>query len=181
MPKTTIRFSTFPRTIPPPEFVRSVVDVFAAHESQIATAERKTELKSDRVLAILHDGLVELGFDVEAGKRQSQKINRPVFFGENGAPRLQYEIDAYHPEWRCGLEIEAGRAWKGNAIYRDMIQALIMVQVDFLILAVANKYRYKMNGRAVASPDYENTVSVADAVFGHTRFTFPYNLAVIGY
>jgi hypothetical protein len=32
--------------------------------------------------------------------------------------------------------VEAGRAWMGNAIYRDLLQALVMVQVDHLILAV---------------------------------------------
>ena len=52
-----------------------------------------------------------------------------MFFGENAAPSLQYEIDAWHPEWQAGLEIEAGRAWMGNAVYRDLIQALVMVNV----------------------------------------------------
>jgi len=29
----------------------------------------------------------------------------------------------------------------GNAIYRDLIQALVMVQVDHLVLAVSNIYK----------------------------------------
>ena len=41
---------------------------------------------------------------------------RPVFFGENAQPELQYQIDAWHPQWLAGLEIEAGRAWMGNAV-----------------------------------------------------------------
>lgn len=181
MAKTTIRFSTFPRTAPPQDFVRSVVTAFVAHEDAIGTAKRKTELESNAVLGVLRDSLINLGFDVESGKRNDQKIARPVYFGENGIPTLEYQIDAYHPQWRCGLEIEAGRAWKGNAIYRDLIQALIMVQVDYLILAVPNQYRYNLKGRPVASPDYDNTISVVDALFGHSRIAFPYNLAVIGY
>jgi hypothetical protein len=56
-----------------------------------------------------------------------------VFFGENGQPALKYEVDAYHPEWKAGLEIEAGRAVMGNAIYRDLVQALVMVEVDNFI------------------------------------------------
>src|SRR5215217_7900285 len=71
--------------------------------------------------------------DVKAGK-----IERPVFYGENGIPTLRYEIDAYHPDWRCGLEVEAGRAWMGNAVYRDLIQAAVMVGVQHLCLAVSN-------------------------------------------
>ena len=79
-----------------------------------------------------------------------QKIDRPVFFGENGIPALRYQIDAYHPVWKCGLEVEAGRAWMGNAIYRDLIQALVMVQVEHLVLAVSNVYRYQSGGKAAS-------------------------------
>jgi hypothetical protein len=89
-------------------------------------------LTSDAVLAVLHPQLEALGFQVEKGKVREQKIERPVFFGENGIPALRYQIDAYHPGWRCGLEVEAGRAWMGNAIHRDLIQALVMVQVDHM-------------------------------------------------
>lgn len=83
-------------------------------------------------------------------------------------PTLKYQIDAYHAEWRCGLEVEAGRAWMGNAVYRDLIQALIMVQVDHLVLAVPNAYKYKTSGRSVSSTDYASTVAVATALYGHT-------------
>jgi hypothetical protein len=58
-----------------------------------------------------------------------------VFFGENGVPELRYQIDAYSPAWKYGLEVEAGRGWMGNAIYRDLVQAMVMVQVDHLVLA----------------------------------------------
>jgi hypothetical protein len=104
-----------------------------------------------------------------------------VFYGENGIPALNYQIDAYHPAWRCGLEIEAGRAWMGNAVYRDLVQALVMVQVDHLILAVPNSYKYRSGGRAVSSADYENTTAVAHVLFGHTRMKLPYGLTVVGY
>jgi len=122
-----------------------------------------------------------LGFDVEAGKLREQKIERPVFFGENGVATLRYQIDAYHPEWECGLEIEAGRAWMGNAVYRDLIQACVMVQVKFLVLAVSNAYKYKSAGRQVISQDYGNAVSLADALYGHSRLRLPFDLILIGY
>jgi hypothetical protein len=79
------------------------------------------------------------------------------------------------------LEIEAGRAWMGNAVYRDLVQALVMVDLEYLVLAVPNRYRYQSSGKPVFSKDYENTVAVADAVYGHTRVRMPYRLAVIGY
>ena len=86
-------------------------------------------------------------FEVEAGKKKEEKIERPVFFGENGVSEVRYEIDAYHSEWTCGMEVEAGRGWMGNAVYRDLILASVMVDVDHFVLAVANGYRYKTGGR----------------------------------
>ncbi len=138
-------------------------------------------LTSDVVLAELRPDLSALGFAVELGKTHGAKIKRPVFFGENGAPDLQYEIDAFHPEWRCGLEIEAGHAWMGNAVYRDLVQALVMVELEHLVLAVPNQYRYKTGSRTVISKDYANTCAVADALFGHSRIRMPYSLVVVGY
>jgi hypothetical protein len=175
------RYTSFPRTEPPQPFVEQVVGVFRQHEEQIGTVGLKKGLTSDEALAVLRPGLVALGFGVEAGKRAEDKIERPVFFGENGAPTLRYEIDAYHPGWRCGLEVEAGRAWMGGAVYRDLIQALVMVEVDTLMLAVPNTYKFKSDGRLIESRDYEKTVSVADALFGHSRMRLPYRLVVIGY
>lgn len=181
MSKPTVRYSTYPRTEPPPAFLRSVVDLFAAHENEISTVALEKGLTSDEVLRLLATDLQGLGFLVETGKTRTEKIERPVFFGEGGVPTLNYQIDAYHPAWRCALEIEAGRAWMGNAVYRDLIQASVMVGVEYLCLAVPNRYRYKSAGKPMESRDYENTRSVAEAIYGHSRLTLPYKLAVIGY
>lgn len=178
---TNIRFSTFPRTEPPPSFTSAVVDAFRSNERLICTRSLEKGLTSDVVLSTLRADLQELGFAVESSKIAADKIRRPVFFGENGEPDLQYEIDAFHPEWRCGLEIEAGRGWMGNAVYRDLVQALVMVELETLILAVANTYRYLTGGRSTTSRDYENTLAVADALFGHSRIRMPYRLIIIGY
>jgi len=181
MIKTTIRFTSFPKTEPPPRYGSEVAKIFTDHEKQIGTELLKKGLTSNEVLEIIREDLVGIGFEVEAGKLKQDKIERPVFFGENGIPTLKYQIDAYHPVWNCGLEVEAGRAWMGNAIYRDLIQGLVMVQVDLLILAIPNAYKYKSSGRNVISTDYSNTVSVADALYGHTRLRMPYRLIIIGY
>jgi hypothetical protein len=161
--------------------VANVANVFQKHENKIGTRKLSKGLTSNDVLGVIRSDLVEIGFNVEAGKQKEDKIERPVFFGENGQPTLKYEIDAYHSTWRCGLEVEAGRAWMGNAVYRDLIQALTMVQVDNLVLAVPNAYKYQNSGRLTISPDYDNAVSVAETLFGHSRFKFPYTLILIGY
>lgn len=184
---STVRFISFPQTEPPPPYIEQVVAAFRRHENKIATEHLDKGLTSDQVLAVVASDLKALGFQVEAGKDAGSKIDRPVFFGENGVPTRRYQIDGYHPEWRCGLEIEAGRAWMGNAIYRDIVQACVMVQVEHLCLAVSNAYKYNSKGKAggktkqVTSEDYRNTVSVVSALFGHSRFRLPYGLTVIGY
>lgn len=181
MSNITIRFSTFPRTEPPPEFVNAIAEAFAAHEAEIGTENLKKGLTSDAVLAVLSDDLQKLGFEVETGKKQSEKIERPVFYGENGVAVVRYEVDGYHPGWRCGLEIEAGRAWMGNAVYRDLIQASVMVEVEHLCLAVPNSYKYRSKQKDIASRDYENLCNLADTLYGHSRLRLPYRLIVIGY
>lgn len=178
---SSIRYQAYPQTEPPPKWADALVAVFKNHEDRISTEALKKGLTSDQVLGELRADLVALGFDVEAGKRKDQKIARPVFFGENGEPTLRYEVDAFHDGWLCGLEVEAGRAWMGNAVYRDLIQALVMVNVETLALAVPNSYKYQTGGREVVSSDYANAKSLADTLYGHTRFTLPYRLFLIGY
>jgi hypothetical protein len=183
MTKNSLRYSTFPRTKPPAAFIPAVVSAFRKCETAIDTNELAKGLKSNDVLTQLRPFLQKLGFEIECGKSRHQKIDRPIFYGENGIPGLNYQIDAYHPEWRCGLEIEAGRGLMGNAVYRDLIQALVMVNVDHLIIAVANSYKYQIttSKKQVISTDYVKTVAVADALYGHTRMKLPYDLTVIGY
>jgi hypothetical protein len=181
MANCTIRFTSFPLTEHPPEFVNPIVAVFRGNESKCGTLGLAKGLTSNEVLSLLRPDLKKLGFMIEAGQMKADRIERPVFFGENGSPELQYKIDAYHPDWKCGLEVEAGRAWMGNAVYRDLIQALVMVDVNHLVLAVPNRYRYTANGKSVVSTDYDNTVAVAKALYGHSRLRFPYGLTVVGY
>ena len=178
---SNIRFTSFPHTEPPPPYTAQIVQVFRAAELAICTRTLTKGLTSDAVLARLRADLCALGFEVEGGKKRDDKIKRPVFFGENGEPDLQYEIDAFHPKWKCGLEIEAGRGGMGNALYRDLVQALVMVELETLFLAVANSYRYKSGERNTISKDYDKAVAVADALYGHSRIRMPYRLVVVGY
>lgn len=69
----------------------------------------------------------------------------------------------------------------GNAVYRDLILASVMVDVDHLVLAVANGYRYKTGGRVAVSHDYDNATALADTIYSHRRLRLPYGLTVIGY
>lgn len=178
---THIRFSTFPKTEKPKNFALEVVEVFKTHLNRISTVDLIKGLDSDSVLAIIRKDLVKIGFEVEKSKKRDDKIYRPVFFGENAETTVKYEIDAFNSQWNCGIEVEAGRAWMGNAVYRDLVQSLVMVELEHLILAVPQTYKYKSNGKNLISRDYENAKNLIDTIFSHTRFRLPYDLTLIGY
>jgi len=114
-------------------------------------------------------------------KKREDKIFRPVFFGENAEAAVKYEIDGFNDQSKCGLEVEAGRAWMGNAVYRDLVQSLVMVELEHLILAVPQTYKYKSNGKNLISKDYENAKKLIDTIFSHSRFKLPYDFTLIGY
>ena len=107
-------WSYFPRNVRPPEWAVSFVKVVRAAGAKISTVEHKTGLSSDDVLKELAPGLVALGYAVESGKTKAAKIFRPVLFGENGAPEVNYEIDAFHDQLGIAVEVEAGRGAAGN-------------------------------------------------------------------
>ena len=178
---SSIRFTAFPLTKPPPSFVEAIAEVFRSKEPKIGTKQLGKGLTSDKVLAVLRPELESLGFEVERGKRKADKIERPVFFGEGGVPTVRFEIDAFHPDWHCGLEVEAGRGWQGNAVYRDLVRTSLMVNVEHFVLAVPNAYRYKSGGRPIIGRDYKRTRDLAETIYGHRRLTLPYGLTVLGY
>lgn len=77
--------------------------------------------------------------------------------------------------------MEAGRAFTSNAAYRDLIQASLMVDLDYLCLAVPIAYKFRSGGRVTTSHDYDNARAVAEAIYGHDRLRMPYRLLVVGY
>lgn len=69
---TTVRYISYPRTELPPEFASEIAQLFTDHESDMGTEHLDDGLKSDEVLREIRPDLVEMGFDVEKGKRQDQ-------------------------------------------------------------------------------------------------------------
>jgi hypothetical protein len=139
-------------------------------------------MESNDVLGVIAGGLQALGFEVEQGKQKAGKLPRPVFFGDEGTFLRTYEIDAFEPAEGIALEVEAGRATMGNAIYRDLIQGSLMVDTRFLVLAVPSEYRYKSGSRTAREPSYTKTYSVVEAIYGSPRLRLPFDgLLLIGY
>jgi len=139
-------------------------------------------MESDDVLRALTSGLLQLGFEIEQGKTKAKKLPRPVFFGDEGTFLRTYEIDAFDGNHGVALEVEAGRATMGNAIYRDLIQASLMVDARYLALAVPYEYRYKSGPRTVQERSYAKTYTLAEAIYGSPRLSLPFDgLLLIGY
>jgi hypothetical protein len=158
-----------------------LADAFAANRAQIDSFVTHAErMVSDDVLRVVADDLEKkLGFTVERGKKKLGKLPRPVFFGDEGTYLRTYEIDAFQAEEGIALEVEAGRATMGNAIYRDLIQASLMVDARFLVLAVPQEYRY---GSGTKEPSFAKTYSVVEAIYGSERLSLPFDgLLLVGY
>lgn len=175
------RWTYFPRSAAPPSWVDPVVDVFREQQRQIDSSSVQG-LQSDGVLAELASGLRALGFEVESGKAREDKIRRPVLFGDSGAERVSYEIDAWHGELGAVVEVEAGRGWMGNAIYRDLIRTSLIVGARFLVLAVMSEYRYKSSGRVQTNESFVLTRDQLDAVYASGRLSLPFEgVLLVGY
>lgn len=140
-------------------------------------------MESNDVLRVLADDLeTKMGFTVERGKKRLGKLPRPVFFGDEGSYLRTYEIDAFEPTNGIALEVEAGRATMGNAIYRDLIQGSLMVDAQFLALATPLEYRYQSGPRLAREPSYAKTYSVVEAIYGSQRLALPFEgVLLIGY
>jgi hypothetical protein len=121
----------FPARDRPPDWVEAFLGVVKSAKVSIDSTA-VSALTSDKVLAFLRPGLVGLGYEVEAGKKASEKIRRPVLFGEQGTERVAYEVDAVHDDLGILVEVEAGRGARGNAIYRDLIRASLIVGASLL-------------------------------------------------
>ena len=50
-------------------------------------------------------------------------------------------MDGYHKEHKIVIEIEAGRAYTNHQFLKDIFETSMMVDVDFLVLAVRNLYK----------------------------------------
>jgi len=175
-------WSFFPRNVRPPAWARSFVEVVQGVESKISTIERKTGLGSDAVLTELSPGLLALEYKVETGKTQAAKIRRPVLFGENGNPEVNYEIDAFHDELGIAVEVEAGRGAAGNADYRDIVRTSLILDARNMALLLPVRYRTSSGQRELVIHAYEKTRSQLDAIYASQRLKLPFEgVLLIGY
>jgi hypothetical protein len=173
-------FTYYPRWQRPPEWVAQLAAIFSEH--QPSTDSRSGATVSNEVLRMVCSSLIAMGFQTESSKSSDGQLPRPVFFGENGVPTRQYKIDSYNPDLRIALEIEAGRAVAGNAIYRDIVQMALLVDVDYAAVAVPLAYRYSSAGKPQQTEPYRHCMSILEAIYGGRRLDLPFQaFLLIGY
>jgi hypothetical protein len=171
------RWKYYPARSQPPRWVDEVVGTFAAARDAI-DSEAVRGVTSDRALAEVRPGLMAIGFEIEGGRSRADRIRRAVLFAEMGRPLVAYEVDGFHPEHRIVLEIEAGRGAANNADYRDLVRTSLMVDADFLVLAMMLEYRA---GRS-RTRSCEQTRDRIDAIYASERLKLPLvGLLLLGY
>ncbi len=122
----------------------------------------------------MREGLVKLGFQVEFGKRDNEKIKVPVLFGLKGAHEKTFEADAYHEKEGYVIEVEAGRGVVNNQFLKDLFQACMMTEVYYLVIAVRNNYR--------GSNDFGKVNIFFETLYASQRLKLPLKgIMIIGY
>lgn len=176
---SNITYYSYPLTQRPPPIADDVAEAFRAHEEVISTRELSQDdsLSSDDVLETVRPDLEVIGFDVEDGKRDVDKVTLPATFGEAGRHDHEFDVDGFHEREGCVLEVEAGRAWDSNHVHRNLIRSMTLPGVELLVMAVPHEYKHS-NG---TSPAFDKARDIADALYRTDRVGLPFGLVLLGY
>jgi len=98
-------------------------------------------LSSDGVLKVISNDLKELKFKVEGSKASVDKIKIPVLFSINNKIDKFFDADAVSEDGTIVIEVEVGRGFRNNQFLKDIFQACMMPNVEYLVIAVRNSYQ----------------------------------------
>ena len=168
-----ILWQHFPKHSPCSDFLRKVVACFEDISTDIASLENVGQV-SNEVLAKVRGGLENLGFQVESDKTAAGKIKVPVLYGANGKVEKAFEADAYHPQMKTVVEVEAGRGVTNYQFLKDLFQACVMQDVDFAVIAIRQDYR--------GSSDFLKVITFIETIYASNRLVLPLKgLLIVGY
>lgn len=167
-----IRFQFFPRSHGITKGVKSVIQCFQKVENEISSEHLK--LNSNDVLEVLRPYLEELEYNVETGKTKNDKIHVPVLFGYNNQIDKSFNADALSKDGKIVIEVEAGRAVVNNQFLKDIFQACMMFEVEYLIIAVRNDYR--------GADDFMKIYTFLETLYISSRLHLPLKgILLVGY
>ena len=115
---------------------------------------------------------------MEKGKGRDEKIDVPVLFGENNEIDKSFYADAVNRAQGIVIEVEAGRAVRNNQFLKDIFQACMMFDIEYLVIAVLNEY----TGGGATTRDYHEVKTFLETLYVSNRLRLPLKgILVIGY
>mgnify|MGYP000750261910 CR=1 FL=1 len=169
-----LKWGYYPKTNRTPKVMDDVISAFQNNFNEINSYSHR--LKSDQVLSKISGFLINKNFRVEIDKKN--KIQIPVLFGEQNVPIKSFQVDAWNEEERAIVEIEAGRALVNNQFLKDIFEASVMIDVDYLAIAVRNLY----TGGNRNSKDYDQISKWLDTIYSSNRIQLDLKgILLIGY
>lgn len=167
-----INWQFFPKSKIIPSHLLSVLSVFEQNESSITSDSFFHG--SNEVLEYIRAGLESNKYVVEKSKKSIDKVKVPVLFGPNGKLEKYFDADGYNESTKTVIEVEAGRAVTNYQFLKDLFQASMMYEVDYLVIAVRKDYR--------GNPDFQNVVTFFETLYASGRLQLPLKgVLIIGY
>jgi hypothetical protein len=172
--------SYFPRADKTPQHLRDLRDTFLPmHEYAFERGCEGWNVQSNHALKIAAPQLTDLhGYSVENWPK-GVRNRLPILFGPDETTLRYHDADAYHEGLRTIIEVEAGTATANNAYLKDIFEASMVVNADYLVLAVRKIYQSKTGG---ASPDYKIVYDALDTIYSSGRIQLDLRgILLIGY
>ena len=167
-----IKYQFFPRSHGATEGIKAVIDCFKVVDKDISSDNLK--LSSNEVLEKLRPHLEAIDYDVETGKSKNEKIPVPVLFGYDNEIDKSFNADALSKDGKIVIEVEAGRAVINNQFLKDIFQACMMFEVEYLVIAVRNDYR--------GGDDFKKIYTVLETLYISSRLHLPLKgILLVGY
>lgn len=176
-----INYQFFPRSHGITKEMQAIIDCFKKIEETLDDGQHRV---SNDVLALLRPHLELCDYEVEKGKGRDEKIDVPVLFGENNEVDKSFYADAINKEHNIVIEIEAGRAVRNNQFLKDIFQACMMFEVEYLVIAVLNEYHISSGntGKSIVSKDYQEVRTFLETLYISNRLKLPLKgILLIGY
>lgn len=165
-------YQLFPRSFGVTDEIRSVVSCFEKNYDKIKSPDNN--LSSNEVLKILAEDLRQLNFRVEESKASIDKIKVPVLFSINNKIDKSFDADAVSEDGRIVIEVEAGRGYRNNQFLKDIFQACMMPNAEYLVIAVRNHYHN--------SDDFKSIFQFLETLYINGRLQLPLKgILLIGY
>lgn len=174
-----INYQFFPRSHGVTPQMREIINCFKAVDEE---RDENHHLKSNEMLALVRPHLEALHFSVETGKAANEHIYVPVLFSENDQVDKSFAADALSEDHKIVIEVEAGRAVANNQFLKDIFQACMMYEVEYLVIAVLNEYAINTSGKKQISHDYQSVKTFLETLYVSNRLQLPLKgILLIGY